>query len=63
MVALTGFSISAFAQQATIVGTVTDPSGGVVANVNITVTNAETGAVKSIQTNDAGQYVACSGEY
>jgi hypothetical protein len=55
--ALIGFSISTFAQQATIVGTVTDPSGAVVPNVSISVTNTETGVVKQAQTNDAGQYV------
>ena len=51
------FSCCAVAQQATIVGTVTDPSGASLPNVNITVTNTESGAVKNIQTNTAGQYV------
>ena len=51
------FSCSAAGQQATIVGTVTDASGASVPNVNITVTNTESGAVKTIQTNTAGQYV------
>ena len=46
-----------FGQNATLVGTVTDPQGGVVAGVTITITSAETGAVKTITTNDAGQYV------
>src|SRR5690348_6769761 len=45
------------AQQATIVGTVTDPSGASLPNVNITITSAESGLVKKTQTNDAGQYV------
>jgi len=57
-VVLIGCSISTFAQQATIVGTVTDPSGAVVPNVNITITNTDTGVSKVIPTNDAGQYVA-----
>jgi hypothetical protein len=58
VVALIGFSASTFAQQATIVGTVTDPSGAVVPNVNITITNSATGLSHTIPTNDAGQYVA-----
>jgi hypothetical protein len=48
----------AFAQEATIVGTVTDPSGRIVPGAYITVTNAQTGAVRTLLTNDAGQYVA-----
>ena len=58
LAALIGFSASTFAQQTTIVGTVTDPSGAAIANVAITVTNVETGAVRTIPTNDSGQYVA-----
>jgi hypothetical protein len=46
-----------WAQEATIVGTVTDPSGAVVPNVTIIVTNADTGAARTLATNDAGQYV------
>ncbi|PYT82592.1 MAG: hypothetical protein DMG41_33110 [Acidobacteria bacterium] len=41
-----GISFQAFGQEATMVGTVTDPSGSV-----------ETGLVHSITTNEAGQYV------
>ena len=37
LVALIGFSASTLAQQATIVGTVTDPSGAVVPNVAVTL--------------------------
>ena len=58
LVALIGFSASTFAQQTTIVGTVTDPSGAVVPNVSVTVTNVDTGKSVVIPTNDAGQYVA-----
>jgi hypothetical protein len=58
LVALIGFSASTFAQQATIVGTVTDPSGAVVPNVDVTLTNTDTGKSLVIPTNDAGQYVA-----
>src|SRR5579859_1853378 len=58
LVALIAFSFSTFAQQATIVGTVTDPSGAVVPNVSVTITNTETGLSRVYPTNDAGQYVA-----
>src|SRR5262245_41089325 len=49
---------ASYAQNATIVGTVTDPSGAVMPNVNVTVTNPATGWTRTIPTNDAGQYVA-----
>lgn len=49
--------VLASAQEATIVGTVTDPSGAVVPNAAILVTNVDTGAVRTLATNDAGQYV------
>ncbi len=58
LVALIGFSASAFAQQATIVGTVTDPSGAVVPNVAVVITNIDTGLSRTYPTNEAGQYVA-----
>jgi hypothetical protein len=56
--ALAAFAVSVSAQQATIVGTVTDPSGAVIPNVQITLTNTDTGVSHTIPTNDAGQYVA-----
>jgi hypothetical protein len=48
----------ALAQDASIVGTVTDPTGSVVPNVQIIITNIETGLTHTIKTNDTGQYVA-----
>jgi hypothetical protein len=54
---LLSFPVLASAQEATIVGTVTDPSGAVVPNVAILVTSVDTGAVRTLATNDAGQYV------
>ncbi|HKV26216.1 MAG TPA: carboxypeptidase-like regulatory domain-containing protein [Candidatus Acidoferrum sp.] len=57
-VAFLGVSFAAFAQQTAIVGTVTDPSGAVVPNVTVTITNTDTGVSKTYATNDAGQYVA-----
>jgi hypothetical protein len=47
----------ASAQQATIVGTITDPSGAAVPGVQITITSTETGLVRHEVSNDAGQYV------
>src|ERR1700722_1732536 len=58
LVALIGFSASTFAQQSAIVGTVTDPSGAVVPNVSVSITNIDTGWNRVFPTNDAGQYVA-----
>jgi len=57
-VLLGGLPFRASAQDATIVGTVTDQSGSVMANVKITITNAETNLARTITTNDSGQYVA-----
>ncbi len=39
-------------------GTVSDQTGAVVPSVTITITNNQTGAVRTTVTNDAGQYVA-----
>jgi hypothetical protein len=55
--ALVALSFTAKAQDAAIVGTVTDPSGASVANVKITVTNTETGLSHTVTTSDSGQYV------
>jgi len=52
------FTTSALAQEATIVGTVTDPTGLLVANAAIRITNADTGIVTNLTTNADGQYVA-----
>ena len=52
------FASVALAQQATIVGTVTDPSGAPVPNVALTITNTDTGLAQHLTTNNTGQYVA-----
>jgi hypothetical protein len=52
------FACSAFAQEATIVGTVTDATGAALANANITLTNTDTGQSRAFTSNEAGQYVA-----
>ena len=57
LMTVSGVSTVVFAQQATIVGTVTDPAGASLPNVNITATNIDSGIAKTIQTNSAGQYV------
>ena len=58
LLVLTLHATRSVAQEATIVGTVADPSGSVVPNVTITVTQTSTGRARSLKTNDAGQYVA-----
>jgi len=52
------FTTSAFAQEATIVGTITDPTGAAVPNAKITLTNTDTGISRVITTGSDGQYVA-----
>jgi hypothetical protein len=52
------FTIPALAQDATIVGTVTDPSGAAVPNVKITITNTDTGITRVITSGADGQYAA-----
>ena len=51
-------AVSAFAQEATIVGTITDSSGAVVPNATITITNTATGQARKLTSNNVGQYVA-----
>src|SRR5882672_1809303 len=53
-----GISSQAFGQNATVVGTITDPSGAAVANATITITRTETGQVFHLVSNGDGQYVA-----
>jgi hypothetical protein len=49
--------MAAFAQQATVVGTVTDPSGAVIPETTVTATATSTGLSRSATTNASGQYV------
>src|SRR5881296_3688293 len=48
----------ALAQRSTgaILGLVTDPSGGLIPGVTVTVSNVETGLVRTAQTNEEGLY-------
>jgi len=60
---LTAFLVlasQAFAQEATIVGTVTDSTGAVVPGAVITVTSVDKGTTRNITTNNDGQYAAPS---
>jgi hypothetical protein len=51
-------SAAAFAQTATILGTVTDPTGSVVPNASVTITNTGTNVKRVVLTNTAGNYTA-----
>src|ERR1700687_2379021 len=53
-----GVTSQTFGQNATIVGTITDPSGGAVANASVSITHTETGQVYHFTTNGDGQYAA-----
>jgi hypothetical protein len=44
------------AVNATLLGTVTDATGGVVPNAKVTITEINTGVVKTAQTNESGNY-------
>ena len=61
------FCVAAWAQDtATIVGTVTDSSGGVIPNAKVTVSNPEKGFTRDLVTNTAGEYTAAkmpTGDY
>jgi hypothetical protein len=55
------FFVSAFSwaqDTATIVGTVTDPSGAVIPGVKVTVSNPEKGFTRELESNAAGEYMA-----
>jgi len=60
LIILLSVALPAFAQEATIVGTVTDPTGATVPNANISITNTDTGVVHQFQSNTAGEFVAPS---
>lgn len=56
--AVFAFAVSVFAQiqSGRIVGTVTDPNGGVVANAKVEITNTGTNEAQMVTTNGAGDY-------
>ena len=49
---------TAWAQEASIVGTITDSSGAVVPRAKVTVANADKGFTRDLVSNAAGQYLA-----
>jgi hypothetical protein len=53
------FAVSAFAQRdlGTIVGTVTDPQGGVIANAKITITEDATGLTYEVVSSSTGDFI------
>src|SRR5438105_12082038 len=53
------FASAVFAQRdlATLVGTVSDPSGGVIANAKVTISEAGTGQVYTLATGSTGEFV------
>jgi hypothetical protein len=54
---LASVSLSAQEYRATIVGTVTDPTGAAVADVKVTAVNTETGVATSATANSEGAYI------
>jgi hypothetical protein len=56
-VLLGAFASQALAQEATIVGSVTDPSGLAIPNAAITLVNSDTGQSQVIGSNSLGQFV------
>ncbi len=52
------FAPWAAAQEGTILGTVTDPSGAAVPNASVTIHNVNTGADRKVTTNSVGYYAA-----
>ena len=54
---LLGMPLLATAQQATVIGTITDPSNAIIVDVKVTLTNLETGLSNATTTNADGQYV------
>src|SRR5215472_3030330 len=53
---MTGVVAHAQVTGATVSGTITDPSGGVVANATVTATNTATAVARSVTTDSAGLY-------
>jgi hypothetical protein len=51
-----GFTSAAQTNNATVIGTVTDPSGSAVAGSTVTATNVQTGIAKSYTSDEAGRY-------
>ena len=57
ILSVTAISYAQYHVNGTITGTITDPSGAVVAGVKVTVTNIATNATQSTMTNSSGAYL------
>jgi hypothetical protein len=55
---LFSLALPAFAQDATVLGSITDPTGAAIPNAAISVTNSDTGQVRQLKSNELGQYLA-----
>src|SRR5437763_5441725 len=55
---IAAFALPALAQEATLLGTITDPSGAATPNATITITSSDTGRVRKLTSGDNGQYLA-----
>ena len=60
VVLLFSFAFIASAQEGTIVGTVTDPSGAVVPNAKIVITNTDKNQSTDVMSNEGGNFIAPS---
>ncbi|MGE5056381.1 MAG: carboxypeptidase regulatory-like domain-containing protein [Acidobacteriota bacterium] len=58
LLVFTLFASISVAQEATIVGTVMDPTGAAVPSASIVITNTDTGITRTVRTGADGQYVA-----
>ena len=56
ILSLCGLTASAQTFRGTILGTITDSSGGAVAGANVTIVNVDTGLTRNAQTSDDGSY-------
>jgi len=57
-IALITTSLAAQTFTGTISGVVSDPTGALISQATVTITNVETGLVRTVTTNDLGEYVA-----
>ena len=60
LAALAAFTLSAQGIFATLTGVVTDPSGALVANANVTLTDAGSGSARTTVTDSQGYYTFAS---